>query len=176
MILRAPHSPLPSPPTDTLLAPVFISFESHLGVSWIGRLHGAISEGTWENSSHWELSCRNQTHKNVGKRNRNISPRSQRCFDYSPGQQLSYATCSLKSRDVSKPHGWKYSYFRGKNRNCEHRPVHNWRNHGFANANTRKYMEWTDGSYNYQLAFPKQNNSPAWKYSLLSWNLLDVWC
>lgn len=20
------------------------------------------------------------------------------------------------------------------------------------------------------------NNSPAWKYSLLSWNLLDMWC
>jgi len=31
--------------------------------------------------------------------------RSQRCFEYSPGEPLSYATWSLKNRDASKPHG-----------------------------------------------------------------------
>ena len=65
LILRAPHSPPPSPPTATVFAPVLILFESHVGISWTGRLHGATSEAIWENSSLCELSCRNQTHKYV---------------------------------------------------------------------------------------------------------------
>ena len=35
-----------------------------------------------------------------------FSPRSQRCFDYSPGEQLHYATwSSVKNRDAPEPHG-----------------------------------------------------------------------
>lgn len=55
---------------------------------------------------HTASSAAGTTHINMLERgNRNISPRSQRCFDCSSGQQLSYATCSLNNRDVSKPHG-----------------------------------------------------------------------
>lgn len=73
IILRAPHRPPPSPAMTTVFAPVLTSFESHVGMHWIRKLHWATRETIWKKSSHCELSCRNWTHKNVRKRNRNIS-------------------------------------------------------------------------------------------------------